>query len=258
MLQQTIYQVVSAVSVGVACGPLPQLLEIVAKRLRFERERSVESPSTKQRSQRTRGRLDTILSIALRSSTIQNQRLLNRRYQAIGRRRQLLFQDKQASSVLYKKNRCGPHLLPQFLDEDKIVGGISLAFRSLGCATSNTQGGSRVRESRTLGSVRSAMIIRTARYAASGDRSRAGNAIKRPSGFAVGADVDDGLPKYSDQRRPSDLRRHIQVLMAMNKVTGLGPFYVIEKQVKSLVNAIIALMEALRVIAGNEDVHPRK
>ena len=46
--------------------------------------------------------------------------------------------------------------------------------------------------------------------------------------------------------------------MAMNKVTGLGPFYVIEKQVKSLVNAIIALMEALRGIAGNEDVHPRK
>ena len=95
-----------------------------------------------------------------RSSTIQNQRLLNRRYQAIGRRRQLLFQDKQASSVcVYKKNRCGPHLLPQFLDEDKIVGGISLAFRSLGCATSNTQGGSRVRESPTLGSVRLAMII---------------------------------------------------------------------------------------------------
>ena len=44
----------------------------------------------------------------------------------------------------------------------------------------------------------------------------------------------------------------------MNKVMGLGPFDVFEKSVKSLVNVVIALVEALRGIMGDEYVHPRK
>ena len=78
------------------------------------------------------------------------------------------------------------------------------------------------------------------------------------SKFAVGTDLDDGLSIDPDQCGLSDLRRQIQVLVTMNKVMGLGPFDVIEKSVKSLVNAVIALVEALRGIMGNEYVHLRK